>query len=184
MWSSPYFNFRRRVLAKKGEFLTLDGDSSFLDSRVVSCLHYAHLHFFAGFVCLSRAWWHGRRTDAATGLDRIRRRDHAALPGAVALQYDRPAWKREARSRLLEAGPRKGRHSHKRVLRPTEPAERRGPIEGKWTQAAVARHGAYRCGEDRKSTRLNSSHGYISYAVFCLKKKKKKDNKLCVHSSE
>src|SRR2546422_5310652 len=29
------------------------------------------------------------------------------------------------------------------------------------------------CG-DRKSTRLNSSHGYISYAVFCLKKKKKK----------
>src|SRR2546422_4716985 len=32
-------------------------------------------------------------------------------------------------------------------------------------------HGADR---DRKSTRLNSSHGYISYAVFCLKKKKKK----------
>src|SRR2546422_5592594 len=28
---------------------------------------------------------------------------------------------------------------------------------------------------DRKSTRLNSSHGYISYAVFCLKKKKKTD---------
>src|SRR2546422_2109949 len=27
-------------------------------------------------------------------------------------------------------------------------------------------------GPDRKSTRLNSSHGYISYAVFCLKKKK------------
>src|SRR5687768_18099352 len=29
---------------------------------------------------------------------------------------------------------------------------------------------------DRKSTRLNSSHGYISYAVFCLKKKKKYTN--------
>src|SRR5438874_8745514 len=29
--------------------------------------------------------------------------------------------------------------------------------------------------EDRKSTRLNSSHVEISYAVFCLKKKKKKD---------
>src|SRR2546429_7209794 len=27
------------------------------------------------------------------------------------------------------------------------------------------------CRRDRKSTRLNSSHGYISYAVFCLKKK-------------
>src|SRR2546422_1714354 len=31
-------------------------------------------------------------------------------------------------------------------------------------------------GLDRKSTRLNSSHGYISYAVFCLKKKKKHKN--------
>src|SRR5438105_11130503 len=31
--------------------------------------------------------------------------------------------------------------------------------------------------EDRKSTRLNSSHEWISYAVFCLKKKKKKENK-------
>src|SRR5437764_11232654 len=30
-------------------------------------------------------------------------------------------------------------------------------------------------GEDRKSTRLNSSHRCISYAVFCLKKKKKKN---------
>src|SRR5256885_8176545 len=30
-----------------------------------------------------------------------------------------------------------------------------------------------RCGRDRKSTRLNSSHLVISYAVFCLKKKKK-----------
>src|SRR2546429_5969156 len=30
-------------------------------------------------------------------------------------------------------------------------------------------------GGDRKSTRLNSSHGYISYAVFCLKKKKHAD---------
>src|SRR5688572_31391734 len=30
---------------------------------------------------------------------------------------------------------------------------------------------------DRKSTRLNSSHSQISYAVFCLKKKKKKQNK-------
>src|SRR2546422_3259494 len=28
---------------------------------------------------------------------------------------------------------------------------------------------------DRKSTRLNSSHGYISYAVFCLKKKKERN---------
>ena len=31
--------------------------------------------------------------------------------------------------------------------------------------------------QDRKSTRLNSSHGYISYAVFCLKKKNKNKTK-------
>src|SRR2546429_3293250 len=34
--------------------------------------------------------------------------------------------------------------------------------------------------QDRKSTRLNSSHGYISYAVFCLKKKKPKPLQVCV----
>src|SRR2546422_7383970 len=38
---------------------------------------------------------------------------------------------------------------------------------GDWTL------GDWRLAIDRKSTRLNSSHGYISYAVFCLKKKKK-----------
>src|SRR2546422_4799012 len=40
--------------------------------------------------------------------------------------------------------------------------------EGEGEQRDESAHG------DRKSTRLNSSHGYISYAVFCLKKKKKK----------
>src|SRR2546430_12149914 len=40
----------------------------------------------------------------------------------------------------------------------------------------------WRRGADRKSTRLNSSHSQISYAVFCLKKKKKKEteNRLVV----
>src|SRR2546422_6783709 len=38
---------------------------------------------------------------------------------------------------------------------------------------------------DRKSTRLNSSHGYISYALFCLKKKKKdRNHSAAVHSSD
>src|SRR5690625_6181488 len=36
-----------------------------------------------------------------------------------------------------------------------------------------ARHALLEAGQDRKSTRLNSSHVAISYAVFCLKKKKK-----------
>src|SRR5438045_7548582 len=38
--------------------------------------------------------------------------------------------------------------------------------------------------EDRKSTRLNSSHLGISYAVFCLKKKKHAVNKLHHHQAE
>src|SRR5688572_32270644 len=37
---------------------------------------------------------------------------------------------------------------------------------------------------DRKSTRLNSSHSQISYAVFCLKKKKKKQLKYNITSGE
>src|SRR2546422_3087901 len=51
-----------------------------------------------------------------------------------------------------------------------------------WQPSAAARSaGTHQMGRmtdlrwgkaDRKSTRLNSSHGYISYAVFCLKKKK------------
>src|SRR5690348_17464310 len=40
--------------------------------------------------------------------------------------------------------------------------------------AGYAGYGDFGQGEDRKSTRLNSSHPSISYAVFCLKKKKKK----------
>src|SRR2546429_5776896 len=49
------------------------------------------------------------------------------------------------------------------------------PISGRGRRRAEpARHGPAAHGPrraDRKSTRLNSSHGYISYAVFCLKKK-------------
>src|SRR3712207_8682552 len=38
--------------------------------------------------------------------------------------------------------------------------------------------------EDRKSTRLNSSHANISYAVFCLKKKKKNKRYKSVHTNQ
>src|SRR2546428_4794681 len=37
--------------------------------------------------------------------------------------------------------------------------------------------------EDRKSTRLNSSHDQISYAVFCLKKKNKTERNMCQHGT-
>src|SRR2546422_7877492 len=41
--------------------------------------------------------------------------------------------------------------------------------EGRWEKSSSGAE--VRGKTDRKSTRLNSSHGYISYAVFCLKKK-------------
>src|SRR2546422_8580192 len=46
---------------------------------------------------------------------------------------------------------------------------RSDPTSSSWTWPCLGK-------EDRKSTRLNSSHGYISYAVFCLKKKKKQES--------
>src|SRR2546422_7268254 len=51
-------------------------------------------------------------------------------------------------------------------------AEGRGASVGRRSHADPPARVA-RATIDRKSTRLNSSHGYISYAVFCLKKKKK-----------
>src|SRR2546422_5674267 len=47
------------------------------------------------------------------------------------------------------------------------------PLAHELTVALVALRKTLQPAVDRKSTRLNSSHGYISYAVFCLKKKKK-----------
>src|SRR3712207_7137875 len=57
-----------------------------------------------------------------------------------------------------------------RILPPSHVATPCGDLHD-----AAARHPCIRClrGGDRKSTRLNSSHANISYAVFCLKKKKK-----------
>src|SRR2546422_4426016 len=54
--------------------------------------------------------------------------------------------------------PQRSTHSWARLRRSASPSKR--------SQSALQRK------VDRKSTRLNSSHGYISYAVFCLKKKK------------
>src|SRR2546426_10720241 len=46
-----------------------------------------------------------------------------------------------------------------------------------WVASAGNRSSAWRQAADRKSTRLNSSHLVISYAVFCLKKKKKRNER-------
>src|SRR2546422_8393238 len=66
-------------------------------------------------------------------------------------------------------------HRHDlRILRPVRAPRGDDEVLGKrrgLDHEGVVPHAGHR---DRKSTRLNSSHGYISYAVFCLKKKKKK----------
>src|SRR5689334_24448932 len=58
--------------------------------------------------------------------------------------------------------------AHVRLGRPDEVEQVAVPLE-------VGGHGP---AQDRKSTRLNSSHSSISYAVFCLKKKNRKTMKL------
>src|SRR2546427_4915998 len=50
-------------------------------------------------------------------------------------------------------------------------------LEVHFAQHLEGMRGHHRSIRDRKSTRLNSSHSQISYAVFCLKKKKKKNKK-------
>src|SRR2546422_10573886 len=63
------------------------------------------------------------------------------------------------------SGPLAVKLQNRLPLAPGEMLRPRGPV--------AERAGDQRSrGRDRKSTRLNSSHGYISYAVFCLKKKK------------
>src|SRR2546429_1181487 len=61
------------------------------------------------------------------------------------------------------------RELHRRGIAAQEAAQTAGSSDGPWHLANTP---------DRKSTRLNSSHGYISYAVFCLKKKKQTHNLL------
>src|SRR2546422_5704837 len=83
-------------------------------------------------------------------LSRSRRRAGQALPAAVAHVRDQLDVAKAALERSHPA-------SHFRRSRQSEPPTSRSERR-----------------KDRKSTRLNSSHGYISYAVFCLKKKKKR----------
>src|SRR2546430_6947907 len=62
-------------------------------------------------------------------------------------------------------------------------ADRRRLDRGESSRAAPGGHAAQRPASDRKSTRLNSSHSQISYAVFCLKKKKKKSSTLSLYTA-
>src|SRR2546429_7185996 len=64
--------------------------------------------------------------------------------------------------------------SGNRIRRATKSARQIGGALGNLVLPVGRIHGRNPANgkKDRKSTRLNSSHGYISYAVFCLKKKK------------
>src|SRR3712207_7130384 len=75
--------------------------------------------------------------------------------------------------RLPDLSPRRAQVTRQGAprQRPDHLAEGQAPEEEPEDPAEPVR------GQDRKSTRLNSSHANISYAVFCLKKKKIKNNK-------
>src|SRR5687768_18095340 len=94
---------------------------------------------------------------------------HDAAPGAVERGL-------ETMRRSLEKLAEKGGADPGEVLARVEPVE--GIVEAELMIEAVVEDAEVKIEifkmADRKSTRLNSSHGYISYAVFCLKKKKKK----------
>src|SRR5256885_5113581 len=65
--------------------------------------------------------------------------------------------------------------SRRRRRRSSGRAEHRIPRQARKRETRTADDGVAQAREDRKSTRLNSSHLVISYAVFCLKKKKTYD---------
>src|SRR2546422_4659877 len=84
-------------------------------------------------------------------------------------------------------GPLKVQHVVERIVEgPQVGIDLRDHVAGEVSELLARLHGGPRQDDpvhlapaqaghrDRKSTRLNSSHGYISYAVFCLKKKKTK----------
>src|SRR5438128_12521841 len=73
---------------------------------------------------------------------------------------------------MLRRPPRSTLFPYTTLFRSFPPLAEDPLIAGKphLTRALTSSHSV----QDRKSTRLNSSHGSISYAVFCLKKKKKK----------
>src|SRR2546422_3995065 len=82
---------------------------------------------------------------------------------------------RSAAKRLLDDGPsaQVGRERDRAFASEQVCSGPRDPVlRHLGTRAFVITRASISMMADRKSTRLNSSHGYISYAVFCLKKKK------------
>src|SRR5688572_31058985 len=80
-----------------------------------------------------------------------------------------PIFCRDASRCILRPETHADRSSHGGRPRPRRVSHR---ADCQWSVGAPGVR--WKHGQDRKSTRLNSSHSQISYAVFCLKKKKKK----------
>src|SRR3989449_6343490 len=95
--------------------------------------------------------------------DRVRFHGAAGLPGAARVRV------RAASVRGTAGVARPSAHG--RVVSRLRARQGRPPVAGE-TAGALPAERAAPARRDRKSTRLNSSHGYISYAVLCLKKKK------------
>src|SRR3989449_5567271 len=106
----------------------------------------------------------------ASGLERALDSLLAGRPGAAVVLKDRAGREYESPARVI-AQPVTGAD-----VALTLDAELQ-EIAQRALDAAIRRMDAD--GGDRKSTRLNSSHGYISYAVFCLKKKQRQPSRAC-----
>src|SRR2546430_8293598 len=79
---------------------------------------------------------------------------------------------------MIRRPPRSTLFPYTTLFRSPLPPEGAGHRRGEDRHRPLRAHHASGRRRDRKSTRLNSSHSQISYAVFCLKKKKKhKDNR-------
>src|SRR2546430_11807944 len=75
---------------------------------------------------------------------------------------------------MIRRPPRSTLFPYTTLFRSIQIFDQEGRFIGEWKQFGRP-SGIYIDKKDRKSTRLNSSHSQISYAVFCLKKKKKTD---------
>src|SRR2546429_7295132 len=114
----------------------------------------------------------GTRVEFASGLDGPAgaRRNRAGLYALIAVGISLvAALAHGLRTKLLPRGDSGPAASHKMLV--VLPLENLGAPEDEYFADGLSEAITTR---DRKSTRLNSSHGYISYAVFCLKKKKNK----------
>src|SRR3712207_6962384 len=74
--------------------------------------------------------------------------------------------------REVEDGDEESHHQHRINEHPDADDNRDKPSQGNEPERDSQQNGRRQHKQDRKSTRLNSSHANISYAVFCLKKKK------------